>query len=449
MARKVKIVSVQGKTAITADGERLRVIGNIVPNSYGYTDGVVLYGYSLPCYTPEKRAIKQKAWPVLVADDTVDDADLYLMDKDVQLDDFLIAGVPSWVYPFYDRHAPLWAWTREHCYMRADDNSDKVMYDENGDEFVRVENEFLMDISNDGYSAQAGDFTALAGVPADIEYRLQYGTIATQATRAIYPGFTELDGTLNNLSFVSNTLTPDGVLQNAIQDIIDDCVDDVEDSEAGRPSPVACFHALYNNPDYICGALFYDYGDKRFIRLSDNKLAVFLDLSILSYPYCDDATVLYGATPGWWPQLCLYRTGYTIEFNGNTYSYQRFYRKREARWLNGNYPTAWDRYYPAWNDETANTGYTKEFDNGYTWKSSDGLVYRDGEPVSQEVYTDVIDVYKGRILGKKNDGFWYNKDSKIILPDSTEAPLVDMFRLYPVKDLKIFEKTYDKLLQIL
>lgn len=48
MAKRVKVAGISGNTVITADGQRLRIIGNARPGGYVYTDGVVAYGYSLP-----------------------------------------------------------------------------------------------------------------------------------------------------------------------------------------------------------------------------------------------------------------------------------------------------------------------------------------------------------------------------------------------------------------
>lgn len=59
MAKRVKVAGVSGNTVITADGQRLRIIGNAMPGGYVYTDGVVAYGYSLPgaiIKKPQKQA---------------------------------------------------------------------------------------------------------------------------------------------------------------------------------------------------------------------------------------------------------------------------------------------------------------------------------------------------------------------------------------------------------
>ena len=47
MAKKVKITGIEGKYAITENGLKLRIIGDNVPNGYGYTDGAVVYGYAI------------------------------------------------------------------------------------------------------------------------------------------------------------------------------------------------------------------------------------------------------------------------------------------------------------------------------------------------------------------------------------------------------------------
>ena len=60
MAKRVRIASVQGNTAITADGERIEIIGNARVNSgsYVWTDGVVAYGY-VPTGGEYKRTRKK------------------------------------------------------------------------------------------------------------------------------------------------------------------------------------------------------------------------------------------------------------------------------------------------------------------------------------------------------------------------------------------------------
>jgi len=52
MAYRVKVVSVDGKYAVTEDGTRLRIIGDSVPRGYVYTDGIVAYGYAIKGYVP-------------------------------------------------------------------------------------------------------------------------------------------------------------------------------------------------------------------------------------------------------------------------------------------------------------------------------------------------------------------------------------------------------------
>lgn len=63
MAKQVKVAAVQGKTVITADGQRLRIIGNARPGGYVYTDGVVAYGFNWPGY--EYRAYKKKKTDII------------------------------------------------------------------------------------------------------------------------------------------------------------------------------------------------------------------------------------------------------------------------------------------------------------------------------------------------------------------------------------------------
>ena len=59
MAKRVKVAGVSGNTVITADGQRLRIIGNAMPGGYVWTDGVVAYGYSLPGTIIKKPAVKR------------------------------------------------------------------------------------------------------------------------------------------------------------------------------------------------------------------------------------------------------------------------------------------------------------------------------------------------------------------------------------------------------
>jgi len=58
MAKRVKVAGISGNSVITADGQRLRIIGNAMPGGYVYTDGVVAYGYSLPGTIIKKPAKK-------------------------------------------------------------------------------------------------------------------------------------------------------------------------------------------------------------------------------------------------------------------------------------------------------------------------------------------------------------------------------------------------------
>ena len=59
MAKQVKVAGISGNTVITADGQRLRIIGNAMPGGYVWTDGVVAYGYSLPGTIVKKPAVKR------------------------------------------------------------------------------------------------------------------------------------------------------------------------------------------------------------------------------------------------------------------------------------------------------------------------------------------------------------------------------------------------------
>ena len=47
MAEKVRIIGIEGKYAISNKGQRLRIIGDNVPLGNAYTDGRVVYGYSI------------------------------------------------------------------------------------------------------------------------------------------------------------------------------------------------------------------------------------------------------------------------------------------------------------------------------------------------------------------------------------------------------------------
>ena len=104
MAKRVRIASVQGNTAITADGERIEIIGNARVNSgsYVWTDGVVAYGY-VPTGGEYKRT-RKKLGGILP---------LYGYLDDSYLDDMLgvvipaITGQPSGVtIPSYT--IPMW-----------------------------------------------------------------------------------------------------------------------------------------------------------------------------------------------------------------------------------------------------------------------------------------------------------------------------------------------------
>ena len=60
MAYRVKIVGTNGKYAVTENGTRLRIIGDAVPRGYVYTDGAVVYGYTIKSPVPIMHRAKGK-----------------------------------------------------------------------------------------------------------------------------------------------------------------------------------------------------------------------------------------------------------------------------------------------------------------------------------------------------------------------------------------------------
>ena len=134
MAQRVKILKVQGNYAITQDGKQLQIIGNVRPQQYAYTDGVVVYGYGVPDFGTSLRSATAGGL-VVYKNMQLDTADAEFTTEELKplRQHGLIRGGPATMLPvFYNTDKRVWCWKQETA--TATDNIQKYC-DDYGNEY--------------------------------------------------------------------------------------------------------------------------------------------------------------------------------------------------------------------------------------------------------------------------------------------------------------------------
>lgn len=421
MAQKVKILSVNGRFANTADGRNLRIIGNVRPGTFGYTDGNVIYGNAVPgIYRPP--VIPNKTFPLLL--DNLGYALEYYFDYPEY--------VPNSAM-YYDPRCPSHLWWNKKFYSRNStvnyNQWDAItLKDENDDTVLNIQNEFIVDFMDNVFSLQMGDFTYRQDKSPYFEYYTDSVSTTTEYFDK-FPADMELpvSGNLNNLSVKIGNDTYD--LATPLNALFDSLKNGMQAS-AGPSSHIIGW-GLYKNGDYgyseddtINVPNFdydKDYGAKRFLKISDEEVVIYLDMIGVTYPL--NSTYAPAGSPGWWPLFYWFRRIVKINVNG---TYSVLYSKDEARWFQE--WTAWANMPLYSQNESQTTPYLKDLDGGYYWNSVTKLIYKDNEAVDNIRYDEVKRIYKNNVLAKKEaDGYWYLNGNIVI---ASGTPLTDFFPDY-------------------
>lgn len=435
MAKQVKITSVKGNYAITADGQQLRIIGNIRPYGYGYTDGRVVYGYSLPTYLSPfvpKRKKKVPLIPIFCANGSTpvsytgvnvvyptkvqntDTLQYVFWDDQTQS-----KVVSSWYF-----NGPAWFNRKNKAYIKVTDYeydsfSQSYQYsfkykDENGTQFLQHNwKKYLLDVDEDHYYMQVGDYSQTTQTLAtELTYwskrnQTQYDYYtATIANYIQWPWYSQNSyswyiepGTKRNLALnVDDTregitdsnlaLTLDNIFTILLQDA--QARQGSVQTPANQPNPQLINIGLYSKPDYTFVEPYVDdggnypfeeYRNPRFryngSEIGGNKLLVWVRALVIAYP-------LVQSKQGWWPVFYGYSACYEIR-NG---SFTEKYFKIES-WQ-------WESYGSLVHEdiEERDTGYELNFGN-FSWHSDNKRVYKRFNSVSSRTFEDVKGIVEG------------------------------------------------------
>lgn len=439
MAEKVRITGIEGSYACTMDGRRLRIIGNVNPKRYAYTDGVVVYGNAQPgFYRPP--VVRKKTFPLVL------DLLGYGMEYFYEYPDHVDLGLNE----RYDPRCPSCLWWNKKFYTR----SNTVNYsgwqqftvtDEAGHTALTLQNGFVIDFGHengrDVFTLQLGDYTTRPDKNGYIEYYTSAGSSTTDYF-SNWPSDMQLPlrGSLNDLR-----MSKDGT-NYSVANVLDTFFDDLKASVQASAGPSIHFlgWGLFKNDDYNfsqddtvnCANLIdydKDYGAKRFLKISDTELIIFADVMAVTYPL--NSTYAPAGSPGWWPLLYWFRRCIKVDLATGTYGV--LYARNEARWY-AEY-TAWANMPLYLQNETAVTPYVKDLGEGYKWNSGDKLIYNGNTAIGNEQYEDVKGVYGGNIIGRKvSDGHYYFNATELyatgVPPLSDFYPdYVNMFRVMPLK----------------
>lgn len=410
MAKQVKIIRVSGNYAQTADGRSLRIIGNVRPGNYGWTDGKVLYGYGVPGFYMPPIPPRPVAFPFLLTYDIASNP------YDVWTEDNL-------QYTFRPECPPL-LWWKDKRYVYDGTN---VVF--NGQPLYNLTNAWVAYFRNNHFWFQTGDYCPT--LATTMWY--WYGGKQWSMENPVMPVGMALSrsGNLRTLSYVKDAIAVNSNVAGVVTDVLDDLLDEMPASTGPTGKAWFAFVMVDNNSfDYkqyhVKPNANLDYNARRFLRISDTEVVFWIDVVGITYQPNNGEV--------WWPQGVRFRVCIRTDFTG----YTVLYKRRTRAWLN---EIGWDAYAVQIEDTvvTPETAYNVDLGEGYYWNSGDKLVYKQNaqqqntpQPVDITPYDEIKGVYKGHILGRPvNDSSWYF-DGNMVLYRPFGWSEIDQFCVMPV-----------------
>ena len=387
MAYKVKIVGIDGKDALTADGKRLRIIGSAVPRGYAYTDGVVVYGYSLPDYVPPFIPRKKPVGPcpfftfgtMFAPTDAFRSEDVfaYHFDTDGVQQNIKYLWDTTPVEWTWDAHGVTFANTADRAFVRKDDSSQgatRYSYiDDEGNTFIPTYTDAcVFGIDKDGhFKAQTGDYRRIQR-DTTVSWWDGLGVHAQDVT-SIYDWtglWKPLRGTEHDLSYeTDDTARKSGNVTAILDSVFSYIVSDLGNRQGtppsvptAPPSPALLDMAIYQDSSFC----FRDdnsgpdaYGDRRMEFCGDAPPVLWLLVSAVAY----GGTHTESGRTGWWPVIYRYKLGVQCR-DGFTGFDIVFWNVETADFVDG--VSLGNLVFRQ--AEHAETGYKVSF-NGYEWKN--------------------------------------------------------------------------------
>ena len=382
MAYKVQIARIEGREAITADGKRLKIINNVIPHGYAYTDGTVIYGYNTPEYVAPPAPKKKLIAPFYIfqnyqADDPYDGETVYAcyIDRDGTQQYIRETPEASPTWWLWDKAGVTFANTEKRAYTRKDDYTQNrpthTYIDDQGNALMTAYTDAcVLAITKDGYMAQTGDYRAVQRATT-VSWWDRYGTHAQDVTSVYDWTGSErpLRGIEHDLSYEANSTA---VKSGNITDILDLLFADLRTELAEKqgtppqypqvpPDPAILDMAIYPDNGFVYRTAwtgFDAYGDRRMEYCGDAPPLLWLTVSAVAY----GGTKTQDGHTGWWPTIYRYNLG--IQPNDTYTGYTVAYRNvEEAEYI----AEANLQYLNFRQTEHAEAGYTVAY-NGYAWK---------------------------------------------------------------------------------
>lgn len=388
MARKVTVASVANGWLTTRDGERLRIIGNWNPKPGGiaYTDGVIVYGYSLPGYVAPPR---KKAKPLLFAPFFAFGTDNTATDEfsscDVFAYDFDANGVQEniklWGYTpiewYWSARGITFANTRDRAFVREDHYVQNVAYhryiDNDGNTFIPdYTDACVLAIDKDcHFMAQTGDYRQIQRATS-LSWWDRYG-VHTASTTSPYDWLgtgDPLRGTEHDLSYeTDSTSNKSGNVTSVLDSVFGYINSDLALKQGTppsypttAPSPALLDMALYQDKDFCFRTSWTGadaYGDRRMECCGDAPPVIWMLVSAVAY----GGTHTENGHTGWWPIVYRYKIGVQCREHFNGYDIV-YWNVEAADYIEG----ANLMYLNFSQIEHTETGYKVSY-NGYEWKN--------------------------------------------------------------------------------
>ena len=373
MAKKVKIASVAGSYAVTQDGQMLRMIGNIKPQQYAYTDGVVCYGFGQTDNYTQKFNPKRGGLPVYI---NIQDLPIcqveFTTEKLDALKQYALiqAGPTNSVFPIlYNTDNKCYCWesdtatSTDYIQRYKDDRGGYhdfrgVIVRWRGDTPDLQTGEYLR---NDAYTYKR-EWTAWPDAQAGT---VTYTYIDHSSSGWIANDTPLPSGNLNTLEVNGNRCNLDSVFSAILSDL--------QSRQAvvtvpTVPKPPAQLGKFCMYKDDACSEPAFDslYSDKRLVF--DGAIGVFNIVCCGIYYAESSSHPLNPDDPsqgnGWWPQECIYkvRAVWDVQNNNLRIVYMTFTENGQTTTLIGD------------------SGYHWQVD-GWEWNSLTGDLTKDQETI--------------------------------------------------------------------
>lgn len=330
MARKVTVAGVSGTWLTTKDGQRLRIIGNWIPKVGGiaYTDGTVVYGYSLPGYVAPPR--KRPKVPMIVpfyqysvgslTDDHRVDVYPQYFDGNIQRD--IKDSLGSYLLWYWNPHGIVFANDPKRAYVLKDSTGTYSYVDDEGNTVIpSYTDACVFAINNGHYKAQTGDYRYVQRENG-FQYWNRYG-VRTKDTSdpSDFIGYgLPLRGQEHDLSYETDSTTQKSGNMTALLDRLFSYIQaDLAQKQGTPPSyPTApptqaiLDFALYPDNGFRYYIPYYDYpsnayGERRMEYCGDSSPTLWLTVEAVAYGGTHQE---YTSGPtGWWPIIYRYSVG--------------------------------------------------------------------------------------------------------------------------------------------